>query len=122
MSGPSARVLGAALPRALCGLWPRARLSGPAAGNITTFALAPDGRTAAVVRDDRLHLVSTADGTDLAVFESPQAPGLAGALRFMPDGRSVGVVWRDGRLDLFDPEAVRQALSAAGLSWPVPGR
>lgn len=101
---------------------PRARLSGPAAGNITTFALAPDGRTAAVVRDDRLHLVSTTDGTDLAVFESPQAPGLAGALRFMPDGRSVGVVWRDGRLDLFDPEAVRRALSASGLSWPVPGR
>ena len=90
---------------------------GPIGGNITTFALAPDGSYAVVARDEKLHLVSTRDGSVIASFDSPSASGLAAGIRFLPDGRRFGVLWRDGRIDLFDPEELKGGLRNLGLSW-----
>jgi WD40 repeat protein len=101
---------------------PRVTLTGPLGGNFTSFILSPDGTQAAIIRDDQTRLVSTADGRELAVFESPQAPGLAASVRFLPGGRGIGLLWRDGRIDIFDPKAVDKELSARGLAWPTAGR
>ena len=47
------------------------------------------------------------------------AGGLPSAVRFLPDGRRIAVLWRDARMDIFDPDAMARELSAQGLSWPV---
>lgn len=101
---------------------PRATLTGALGGNISTFILSPDGKRAVIARDERIYLVSTADGAQTSAFESPQAPGLASAVRFLPGGRGVGILWRDGRIDLFDPEAVDRELATLGLAWPIAHR
>ncbi len=101
---------------------PRATLTGALGGNISTFIVSPDGKQAVVARDEKIFLVSTADGAKTDVFESPQSPGLASGVRFLPGGHGVGILWRDGRIDLFDPTALHQELTTLGLAWPAAGR
>ncbi len=96
---------------------PKATLTGASGGNITTFALAGSGDYAAITRDERLHLVSTRDGAELVSFDVPVSSGLAVSMRFLPDGKRFAVLWRDGRIDLFDPGALRAALAPLGLAW-----
>ena len=43
--------------------------------------------------------------------------GLAAAVKFLPDGRRVAILWRDGRVDIVDPGAIRTALKPLGLAW-----
>jgi WD40 repeat protein len=95
----------------------RAELTGALGGNITTFALAPGGEFAVIARDETLSLVSTQDGHLIARWESPEASGLAAGIRFLPDQRRFAVLWRDGRIDLMDPDAFRQGLRPLGLDW-----
>lgn len=94
---------------------PRAALTGALGGNISTFQLSPKGAEAVVIRDSQVFLVSTTNGAQLMKLEPPGAPGLASSVRYLPDGHRFGVVWRDGRLDLFDPEAIRGELALRGL-------
>ncbi len=94
-----------------------AHLTGGLAGNATTFALAPDGSLAVIASQTGIHLVSTADGSRLASFEIPGVSGLVAAVRFLPGSQRVGVLWRDGRLDLFDVAALRAGLAPLGLAW-----
>ncbi len=95
----------------------RAKLTGELGGNATTFALSPDGTYAVILRDDHLHLVSTADGVPFARFEAPAASSLATMVRFMPDGQTFLVLWPDGRIDAVNPTALRAALRPLGLAW-----
>ncbi|HTH47231.1 MAG TPA: serine/threonine-protein kinase [Candidatus Limnocylindria bacterium] len=101
---------------------PRATLTGALGGNISTFILNADGTQAIVARDEHVHLVSCTNGAEIGLFESPQSAGLASAVRFLPGGHGLGILWRDGRIDLFDPAALRKELSALGLDWPAGGR
>ncbi len=89
----------------------RVTLPATLGGNTTTFTLSPDGAFAVICRESRVHLVDTRDGTIRATLTVPGAPGLATAVRFLPDGRRFGVLWPDGRLDLFDPVALTGALA-----------
>lgn len=96
---------------------PIATLRGELGGNMTTFAFSPDGSYAIVARDQGIHLVSTKDGSRIASMAIPSAPGLSAAIKFVPNTRSFAVLWRDGRLDYFDPETLRTELKAIGLEW-----
>ena len=100
---------------------PRATLTGALGGNISTFILNADGTQALVARDELIHLVSGTTGAESAVYESPQSAGLASAVRFLPGGRGFGILWRDGRIDIFDPGALQKELSRLGLDWPAGG-
>lgn len=100
------------------GTWrARAVLKGTLGGNTTTFALAPDGTAAVIARGDRLQWIETRTGEPVVTFESPGSPGLAAAVRFQSDGRGFAVLWRDGRLDWFQPDEVREAATRLGLGW-----
>jgi WD40 repeat protein len=96
---------------------PTSTLSGVLGGDVTTFVLSQDGSYAVVCHDTRISLVSTAKGEVLATFDSPSSSGFAAGARFSPDGRTFAVMWRDGRIDLFSPDAVREALKPLGLAW-----
>lgn len=96
---------------------PRVRLKGELGGNATTFALSPDGSYAVILRDDRLNLVSTADGAPFATLEAPAASSLATMVKFLPNGRRFLVLWPDGRIDVVELELLHQALVPMGLSW-----
>jgi hypothetical protein len=86
-------------------------------GDITSFAIAPDCSYAVITHDDRVHLVSTANGESLASFESPNASGLSASIRFLPDERQFAILWRDGRVDVIDPRVLRDSLAQIGLAW-----
>ena len=96
---------------------PRAKLSGTLGGNASTFGLSPDGQYAVIVADQKVQWVSTRDGSLLLAFDSPEASGLAAGVRFLPDGRTFAVLWRDGRVDLVDPSQWQAALAPHGLGW-----
>jgi len=96
---------------------PRVKLSGDLGGNVTTFALAPDGAYAAILNDRAIYLVSTRDGKAFATIETPEGSGLAAAIRFAPDGRRFAVLWNEGRIDLVDPAVLRAELAKIGLAW-----
>jgi len=100
----------------------RARITGRAGGNITSFQLSPDGSYAVSVRDGTVHLLWTRDGSEFATFQPPNSPGMASAVRFLPDGRRFGILWRDSQLDIVDPEAIRAQLETHGLGWPAAGK
>ena len=100
---------------------PRATLTGALGGNISTFILNADGTQAIVARDEHVHLVSGTNGAETALFESPQSAGLASAVRFLPGGHGLGILWRDGRIDIFDPAALQKELSRLGLAGPAGG-
>lgn len=70
-----------------------------------------------IAHHERIHLVSTRDGTERASFECPAASGLATAVRFLPDGRRFAVLWPDARVDVIDPEELQAGLKSVGLSW-----
>jgi WD40 repeat protein len=95
----------------------KASLKGELGGDITTFAISPGGSYAVVTHDDRIHLVSTRDGSLLATFESPAATGLAASVRFLPDRKRFAILWREGRIDIVDPEAMQAGLATIGLGW-----
>jgi len=92
-------------------------LDGKLGGNATTFVLSPDGLYSVIDRDSIIYFVSLLDGTVQARFEVPGASGPAVGIRFLPDGRRFAVLWPNGRIDLFDPEAMRQELKKFGLDW-----
>ena len=95
---------------------PRATLSGASADNISTFQLSPDGHLAIVARDGTVHVLATANGAELAAFQVATSPGMASAIRFLPDGKRFGLLWRDSQLDLFDLDAFRSVLEPLGLA------
>jgi hypothetical protein len=45
------------------------------------------------------------------------ASGSAVGIRFLPDGRRFSVLWPNGRIDMFDPDAARHELKKYGLDW-----
>ncbi len=96
---------------------PVATLDGPLGGESTTFALAPDGTYAVINRDDYVALVATKDGGEFARLPIPAASDLCAGIRFLPDGRRFAILWRDGRIDLLDPEKLRDALRPLHLEW-----
>ena len=96
---------------------PRATLSGPLGGDVTTFTLAPDDSSAIVCVERRLYFLSTRDGSIQASFECPGAPNNPAGIRYLPDGRRFAVLWRDGRVDLCDPAVLKAASAAIGLGW-----
>ncbi len=96
---------------------PRAKLTGELGGDATTFALSPDGSYAVIVRDDHIHLVSTADGVPFATILAPDSANLASAVKFLPDARRFAILWPDSRVDIVDPAAMRAALEPMGLAW-----
>jgi len=99
-------------------LWsPVTKLEGRLGGNITAFALAPDGSSVVVSRDESVYIVEPRSGAVLARLEMPGSSGLAAGIRFLPDGRRIAVLWRDGRIDIIDPDALRQGLKPLGLAW-----
>lgn len=96
---------------------PRLVLRGRLGGNITTFALAPDGASVVIARDEQVNLVDARSGAVMARFECPEASGLAAGVRFLPDGRRFAVLWRDGRVDVLNPAALQAELALHGLGW-----
>jgi hypothetical protein len=68
-------------------------------------------------RDNLLYFVSLSNGSILAKLEVPACSGGAAGIRFLPDGRHFSVLWRDGRIDLFNPGAMRDELTKLGLNW-----
>jgi WD40 repeat protein/tRNA A-37 threonylcarbamoyl transferase component Bud32 len=96
---------------------PVATFESPLGGDPTTFALAPDGTYGVINRDESIYLVSTRNGSTLARLEIPAGPGNAVGIRFLPDGRRFAVLWRDGRIDIIEPEALRRGLKLLGLDW-----
>lgn len=95
----------------------RARLAAPLGGNITSFAVSPDSRHVAVVNDDVFHFLSATDGARLFSVPLPGTSGLSATAKFSPDGQSVAVLWRDGRIDIVEPFAFQQKLTSLGLGW-----
>ena len=95
---------------------PRAVLEGPIGGDTTTFALSGDGAFAVICRDQTVHLVAP-DGQILTRFEVSESTGFAAGVRFLPDGKRFAIHWRDGRIDLVEPEALRRGLAPLGLAW-----
>jgi hypothetical protein len=95
----------------------RVELDGELGGNVTTFTLSPDGAIAAIAHDQKLHFVSTRDGARLLTLELPGAPSLAATVKFLPDQRRLAILWRDARIDIIDPAALRAALTPLGLAW-----
>ncbi|QYM78258.1 protein kinase [Horticoccus luteus] len=93
----------------------RAVLPAGLGGNTTTFAIAPDSSYAVVCRESHIYLVDLRDGRVRATLTAPGAPGLATAVRFLPDGAHFAVLWPDGRLDLFEPAALNAALAVARI-------
>jgi len=69
------------------------------------------------LRGFRYPQVSTLDGTTFARLEIPDSPGNEIGIRFPPDGERFAVLWRDGRIDLVEPDALRRALLPLGLGW-----
>ncbi|MDB6093826.1 MAG: hypothetical protein JWM32_1388 [Verrucomicrobia bacterium] len=96
---------------------PIARLPGELGGDMTTFTISPDGSYAVIARDQSIHLVSTKDGTKLGSIAIPSAPGLASTIKFVPGESRFAVLWRDGRIDYFDPVALKTELARIGLGW-----
>jgi serine/threonine protein kinase/WD40 repeat protein len=96
---------------------PTAILEGPLGGEMSTFALAPNGDYAVINTDDAIYLVSTRKGEIWARLEIPAASSTCSGIRFLPDGRRFAVLWRDGRIDLIDPEALRAGLKPLHLEW-----
>jgi WD40 repeat protein len=96
---------------------PRLRLSGPKAGNATTFALSADGSYAVVQGGRDVLFVSMKDGATLATIRAPGVDGFSSAVKFSPDGRRVAVLWADGRVDMIEPDAIRRELGRIGLAW-----
>ena len=62
-------------------------------------------------REAEIHLVDTRDGAVRATLAIPGAPGLASAVRFLPDGRRFAVLWPDGRLNFIEPAALTASLA-----------
>ena len=93
----------------------RSVLKGELGGDPTTFAISPESDYAVITHDDRVHLVALRDGALLATFESPAASGLAASVRFLPDRKKFAILWRDGRIDVVDPAALRRGLGDLGL-------
>jgi len=56
----------------------------------------------------------------IATIPVPDAGPLASSIRFCPDGRRFAILWYNGRIDMFEPEALRQELSKRGLAWQEP--
>jgi WD40 repeat protein len=96
---------------------PAATFRGRLGGDATTFALAPDGTYGVINRDESIYLVSTRNGATLARLEIPDGPGNAVGIRFLPEGRRFAVLWRDGRIDMVEPDALRRGLKRLGLDW-----
>jgi WD40 repeat protein len=96
---------------------PRVKLAGALGGNITTFALSPDGSYAVIENDRALNLVSTRDGKAYATLNVPESSGLSATIRFAPDGKRIAMLWNEGRVDVIDPAALRAALGKIGLAW-----
>jgi WD40 repeat protein len=92
-------------------------IESPRGGDPTTFTLSPDGTYGVINRDEFIYLVSTRDGATFARLEIPDSPGNAVGMRFLPDGHRFAVLWRDGRIDLVEPDALRRALVPLGLGW-----
>jgi len=90
---------------------------GPLGGDMTNFALSPDGRLVVINRGPMLYLAAAPGGALLAAVEVPGTPGNAAGIRFLPDGRRFAVLWTSGRVDVFDPEAWRPTLRNLGLDW-----
>ncbi len=95
---------------------PRAVLDGAIGGDTTTFALSLDGAYAVISRDQTIHIVSPA-GRILTRFDLSETTGLAAGIRFLHDGKRFAIHWRDGRIDLIEPEALRRNLAGIGLAW-----
>ena len=96
---------------------PVTTFEGTLGGDVTTFTLAPNGAYGVINRDEAVYLVSTHDGATLARLEIAQGSGNAVGIRFLPDGRRFAVLWRDGRIDLVEPDALRRGLKPLGLDW-----
>lgn len=96
---------------------PRLRLSGPKAGNATTFALSADSSYAVVQAGRDVLFVSMKDGATLATIRAPGVDGFSSAVKFSPDGRRVAVLWADGRVDMIEPDVIRRELGKIGLAW-----
>lgn len=94
----------------------KANLKGLMGGDMTSFALSPQSSYSVITRDETVFLVGL-DGRVLARFDLPGTSGLAAGIRFLPDRRRVAILWRDGRLDLLDPEALHAQLNRLGLGW-----
>ena len=96
---------------------PIATLQGELGGDVTTFCVAPDDSFAVICQERRLFFLSTQTGQVIASFECPSAPSNAAGIRFLPDGRQFALLWRDGRVDLCNLEALRKAAVEHGLGW-----
>ncbi|HTI72727.1 MAG TPA: serine/threonine-protein kinase [Candidatus Limnocylindria bacterium] len=94
----------------------RAVLTGPLGGDMTTFTLEPTGSFAVITRDESVYLIEP-NGRVRGQIDLRGTTGLAAGIRFLPDGRRFAILWRDGRTDVLDPEAMRAGLKEIGLGW-----
>jgi hypothetical protein len=95
---------------------PRCTLGEDLGGDITTFTLADNGRTALVFRDNWINVLSTSDGQVVARLELRDANGFCLAFREIAPGR-FAALQIDGRLDLLDTVAWNTELTKLGLGW-----
>ena len=95
---------------------PKAELSGFEGGNDSSFCISPDGLWIAAVKEAHVSFLSGADGKLKLTFVAPRSAGLPSSVRFLPDGRRLGVLWRDGRLDIVEPDAILGELQKLGAT------
>ena len=83
-------------------------------------AFSPNGDLLAYAGSSQsAQLVESASGRVLTVLESPSGSPLNG-LRWTADGRRLVGATRENSLDIWEPEVLRQELTALGLDWDLP--
>jgi len=96
--------------------WKRvATLTGDYGAEDTVFSISPDGREAVLLKNQRVSIFSLPAGTVRMSFDRPLSAGNVSGLKYLPDGKRFAVLWQDGRIDLFDPDALRTAGLTLGI-------
>jgi hypothetical protein len=90
-------------------------LTGDYGAEDTVFSISPDGKEAVLLKNQRITLFSLPACTVRMSFDRPLSAGNVSGLKYLPDGKRFAVLWQDGRIDLFDPDALRTAGLTLGI-------
>ncbi len=103
--------------------WTPRKIFGPEYGGaLSTFAISPDCRHAAILYQTRITLIDLSTGETFASLDLPGILSSIVTLSFSPDSNELLALWRDGRIDRLDLPTLNQALFPLGLNWNLTHR